>query len=52
MTLCSQLIHSSSQTFDLHDTVAHALEVMDVHHLEYAMVLDGLQYLGMLDIVD
>lgn len=52
MTLCSQLIDSSSQTFDLHDSVAHALEVMEVHHVEYAMVLDGLNYLGMLDIVD
>ena len=52
MTFCSQLIDTSSQTFDLHDTVAHALEVMDVHHIEYAIVLDGLQYIGMLDIVD
>jgi len=52
MTFCSQLIDSTSQTFDLHDTVAHALEMMDVHHHEYAIVLDGLQYVGMLDIVD
>ena len=29
MTFCSQLIDSTSQTFDLHDTVAHALEMMD-----------------------
>ena len=52
MTFCSQLIDSTSQTFDLHDTVAHALEMMDIQHNEYAIVLDGLQYVGMLDIVD
>lgn len=52
MTFCSQLIDSTSQTFDLHDTVTHALEMMDVHHSEYAIVLDGLQFVGMLDIVD
>ncbi|MFM8587135.1 MAG: CBS domain-containing protein [Bacteroidota bacterium] len=52
MTFCSQLLDTSFQTFDLHDTVSHALEVMDMHHAEYAVVLDGLNYLGLLDIVD
>ncbi|MFZ9239846.1 MAG: CBS domain-containing protein [Chitinophagaceae bacterium] len=52
MTFCSQLLDTSFQTFDLHDTVSHALEMMDMHHAEYAVVLDGLNYLGLLDIVD
>ncbi|MEY3687324.1 MAG: hypothetical protein RIR84_165, partial [Bacteroidota bacterium] len=52
MTFCSQLLDTSSQTFDLHDTVSHALEMMDIHHAEYAIVLDGLNFLGMLDIID
>jgi hypothetical protein len=28
------------------------MEMMDMHHAEYAVVLDGLNYLGLLDIVD
>ncbi|MEY3159895.1 MAG: hypothetical protein RLZZ49_1375 [Bacteroidota bacterium] len=52
MTFCSQLLDTSFQTFDLHDTVSHAMEMMDMHHAEYAVVLDGLNYLGLLDIVD
>lgn len=52
MTSCSQLLNSSYQTFDIHDTVAHALEMMEMHHANYAVLLDGLHYVGMLDIVD
>jgi CBS domain-containing protein len=52
MTFCSQLLDNSFQTFDLHDTVSHALEVMEMHHIEYVVVLDGLNYLGVLDVVD
>ena len=52
MTFCSQLLTSSYHTFDIHDTVAHAMETLDMHHAEYAIVLDGLAYVGMLDMVD
>lgn len=47
MTYCSQLLESSMITVDLHDTVSHAMEMMDEAKLEHIPVLDGLQYLGM-----
>ena len=47
MTYCSQLLESSMITVDLHDTVSHAMEIMDEAKLEHIPVLDGLQYLGM-----
>lgn len=47
MTYCSQLLESSMITVDLHDTVAHAMEMMDEAKIEHISVLDGLQYLGM-----
>lgn len=47
MTYCSQLLESSMITVDLHDTVSHAMEMMDEAKLEHLPVLDGLQYLGM-----
>lgn len=47
MTYCSQLLESSMITVDLHDTVSHAMEMMDEARVEYVPVLDGLQYLGM-----
>lgn len=52
MTFCSQLLNASFPTFDLHDTVSHALEMMDMQHTEYAVVLDGLQYKGIVELVD
>jgi CBS domain-containing protein len=47
MTYCSQLLESTMITVDLHDTVSHAMELMDEAKLEHLPVLDGLQYLGM-----
>lgn len=47
MTYCSQMLESSIITVDLHDTVNHAMEMMDEAKLEHIPVLDGLQYLGM-----
>jgi len=47
MTYCSQLLESSMITVDLHDTVSHAMEMMDEARLEHIPVLDGLQYLGL-----
>lgn len=47
MTYCSQMLESSMITVDLHDTVSHAMEMMDEAKLEHIPVLDGLQYLGM-----
>lgn len=47
MTYCSQLLETSVITVDLHDTVTHAMEMMDEAKLEHIPVLDGLQYLGM-----
>lgn len=47
MTYCSQLLESSMITVDLHDTVAHAMEMMGEAKIEHIPVLDGLQYLGM-----
>jgi len=47
MTYCSQLLESTMITVDLHDTVSHAMEIMDEARIEHIPVLDGLQYLGM-----
>ena len=47
MTYCSQLLESTMITVDLHDTVSHAMEMMDEARIEHIPVLDGLQYLGM-----
>lgn len=47
MTYCSQLLESTMITVDLHDTVSHAMELMDEARIEHIPVLDGLQYLGM-----
>lgn len=47
MTYCSQLLETSMITVDLHDTVGHAMELMDDAKLEHIPVLDALQYLGM-----
>lgn len=47
MTYCSQMLESSMITVDLHDTVSHAMELMDEAKIEHIPVLDGLQYLGM-----
>jgi len=47
MTYCSQLLEPSMITVDLHDTVSHAMEMMDEARLEHIPVLDGLQYLGL-----
>ena len=47
MTYCSQLLESTMITVDLHDTVIHAMEMMDEARIEHVPVLDGLQYLGM-----
>jgi len=47
MTFCSQLLETSMITVDLHDTVGHAMELMDAAKLEHIPVLDALQYLGM-----
>ena len=47
MTYCSQLLESTMITVDLHDTVSHAMEMMDEARIEHVPVLDGLQYLGM-----
>jgi acetoin utilization protein AcuB len=47
MTYCSQLLESTMITVDLHDTVSHAMEMMDEAKIEHVPVLDGLQYLGM-----
>ena len=48
MTYCSQLLESTMITVDLHDTVSHAMEMMDEARIEHIPVLDGLQYLGMI----
>lgn len=47
MTYCSQLLETTMITVDLHDTVGHAMELMDASKLEHVPVLDALQYLGM-----
>lgn len=47
MTYCSQLLESTMITVDLHDSVSHAMEMMDEARIEHIPVLDGLQYLGM-----
>lgn len=47
MTYCSQLLETTMITVDLHDTVGHAMELMDAAKLEHVPVLDALQYLGM-----
>ena len=39
MTYCSQLLESSMITVDLHDTVAHAMEMMDEAKIEHIPVL-------------
>lgn len=48
MTYCSQLLETSIITVDLHDTVGHAMELMDEARLEHIPVLDALQYLGLI----
>lgn len=52
MTFCSQLLNASFPTFDLHDTVSHVREMMDMQHTEYAVVLDGLHYKGIVELFD
>lgn len=47
MTYCSQLLETSVITVDLHDSVGHALELMEEAKLEHIPVLDALQYLGL-----
>lgn len=49
MTSCSQLIDSTYQTFDLHDTVSHVLTTMREREMECAIILDGVRCIGMMD---
>ena len=52
MTICSQLTDSHFTTIDAQDTVSHVLDMHQDEEHDLLVVLDGQQYLGMIDLGD
>ena len=52
MTFCSQLTDTHFDTIDAHDTVSQVLDLHQDDAQEMFAVLDGQQYLGMIDLGD
>jgi len=50
MIFCSQLTDTHFNTIDAHDSVSHVLELYQDDATEMLAVLDGQQYLGMIDL--
>lgn len=52
MTFCSQLLDTHCNTIDANDTVSHVLELSQDEQQDMLVVLEGQQYMGMIDLGD
>ena len=52
MTFCSQLLDTHCNTIDANDTVSHVLELNQDEQQDMLVVLEGQQYMGMIDLGD